>query len=176
MNSSSWHLLAIPFVCTMISGCIGVSVLTTTECESSVPICDYIYEKVAWGPNPRQQGSEPSPEPNYLLSKEEFISNWGEPTETIVLSDNEVTLVYKNPDVWCGVFAVWGLWPAPFIAPACESFDRITFKGNRATYLHFKRENKTALIFGAIMNANTPKTCPKPCPTQPENSTTDTKD
>lgn len=169
MCKSNRHLVILVLLSSVMAGCVGVSVLGVTECESSIPICDYNYSKTLWGPRQTPKGNG-LPEPNFLLSKDEFIRTWGEPSETIVLSDEEVTLVYKGPDVWCGVFVVYGLWPAPLIVPACETFDRITFKGNNASHLHFKRESKTSLIVGAIMVANVPTACPKPCPPLSEDS------
>ena len=88
----------------------------------------------------------------------------GVPSETITASEDEVTFIYKTVDIWCGAIPAWGV-AVPLIAPNCEGFDRITFKGSKATYIHFKRKNVAgigAIPFfagGALMG----KSCPVPC-------------
>lgn len=167
MLKPDWRILIIPLASSLIAGCMGVAVLATSECKSSVPICDYTYSKGEWGPKERAKANDP-PEANFLLSKDEFIARWGKPNETVVFSDDEVTLVYRDPDVWCGAVPVWVFIPAPAIAPTCEVFDRITFKGNRATYLHFKREDRAAAWVLPMPMGQLMKPCPKACPPQLE--------
>jgi len=161
-KSVGLRLLAALLLSQLTAGCIGVGVLAVNECESTVPICDYIYGPDFWGPE--MHAKDASSAPNYLLSKEEFLAVWGEPTETIVLSDDEVTLVYQRPDVWCGAIPVWVLIPAPLVSPNCKIFDRITFKGSKATHIHFQREDHTAAWIMPMPWVELLKSCPKPCP------------
>ena len=102
--------------------------------------------------------------PNTLPPKEYFLAEWGEPSETITVSEDEVTFVYKTVDIWCGV-GVGYVFPVPLMAPTCEGFDRITFKGSKATHIHFKRRDATflLLVFGGGIAAEKGKSCPIPC-------------
>lgn len=156
------RLLVALLLSQLTAGCIGVGVLAVIECESTVPICDYIYGPDFWGPE--LQTKDAPPMPNYLLSKQEFLAVWGEPTETIVLSDDEVTLVYQRPDVWCGAVPVWVVIPAPLVSPNCKIFDQITFKGNKATHIHFQRQDHADIWIMPLPAGKLLKSCPKPCP------------
>jgi hypothetical protein len=167
MDHFNWRLLIICVLSALMSGCIGIHVSAVNECETTVPMCDYEFSQGSWGPIERPK-TNTQPVPNYLLPKTEFIARWGEPTEVIVLSDNEVTLVYKRPDVWCGATAFWVIIPAPVMAPGCEIFDRITFKGERATHLHFQREDEARAFLLPAPWADSLKRCPKPCPPEIE--------
>ncbi len=171
MNKAEWRLLAISILPLLVTGCVGAGAIYVTECESSLPICNYTFTKEKWGPGPIPYDREgnPSQQPNYLPSKEEFLVAWGEPNETIVHSEDEVTLVYQSSNEWCGGVAVWVVVPAPLMLPVCETFDRITFKGSKATHLHFKRLNAAGFIAGyPVLDAEQPTTCPKPCSPQAE--------
>lgn len=162
-----WRFLIISVLSALMCGCIGAHVVGVNECESTVPICDYEFSNRSWGPVERPKANT-QPVPNYLLPKTEFIAAWGKPTEIIVLSDNEVTLVYKHPDVWCGATAYWVFVPAPVKAPVCEIFARITFKGERATHLHFQRQDEARVWVLPAPWAELMKRCPKPCPPEIE--------
>ena len=171
MRRLSFPMIAIALLSSLEAGCFGAVVAHMTECESSLPICDYWYSKEDWGPtNPDwgptyvSRGSNPPKTPNALLPKDEFLAEWGEPSETITVSEEEVTFVYKTVDIWCGV-GVGYVFPVPLMAPTCEGFDRITFKGSNATHIHFKRRDATflLLVFGGGIAAEKGKSCPIPC-------------
>jgi hypothetical protein len=171
MQKLSFPVVAIALVVSVTAGCFGGGFTYMTECESSLPICDYKFSKQEWGPT-ENSGKKNSPQiPNPLPSREEFLTEWGEPAETITVSDDEVTFIYKTVDIWCGVVPVWGV-PVPLVVPACEGFDRITFKGSKATHLHFKRMNSTYFVTIPMVAAGgeMPKTCPKPCPLKDQDS------
>jgi hypothetical protein len=155
MFRHNFHLLCVALLSTSVAGCFGVAVIHTTECRSDVPICGYFYEKDKWGP-------QSSPKPNPLPIKDDFIKIWGEPSETQSISENEVILVYKR-ELWCGVVPSWGVL-IPLVLPTCDGFDRITFKDNRATHIHFKRENLVGGYFLLTTGiGDKSKTCPVPC-------------
>jgi len=158
------QLLAVALASSMTVGCVGLFVAYPTECSSDLPICDYIYEKNKWGPTPRPFRSRTPSVPNRLLPKDSFISKWGEPTERIQVSDYEEILIYKF-DIWCGAVPIYIL-PVPLVAPACEGFDRITFKGDQATHIHFKRGNEGGFVLapGFIGPVGRERPCPTFCP------------
>ena len=69
-----------------------------TECKARLPLCDYKYSKEDWGPTGSAQTKGPVML-NALPPKEDFLAEWGEPSETITVSEDEVTFVYKTVDV-----------------------------------------------------------------------------
>ncbi len=157
-------LIAAILFSSLTSGCIGVGVVTPTECSADVPLNNYIYEKDKWGPiyKKKAAGEEESIEKNYLPPKDVFKQVWGEPDETIILSGDEVTFVY-NRKIWCGVIPAY-IVMLPLMLPTCDGFDRITFKSNDATHIHFKRENGYGAIFPVAVGGSVP------CPNQVEGS------
>lgn len=157
MQKLNLPLVAIALISSLTAGCFGGGLVSMRECESSVPLCDSKFTKRDWGPALQWI-------PNPLPSKSEFIQLWGPPAETIVESEEVVTLVYRNTDVWCGAVPMW-LFAVPLVAPACESFERITFKGEKATHLHFKRPSTKGLVVTPwFVYGSGEKDCPKPCP------------
>jgi hypothetical protein len=122
-----------------VSGCVGYIHVSPTECSADLPIIDYIYEKDKWGPINKSTMTI-----NELASKNEFIKEWGEPDEIIRIADDEITLVY-NRKIWCGSVPVY-IIPAPLVLPTCDGFDRITFKGDTATHIHFKRSDASGIV------------------------------
>jgi len=147
----------------LLAGCFGGGVFTAKECESAVPLCDYNYMPDKWGPIEGKKGEEP--QPNFLPAKDEFLRIWGEPTESIRLSEDEVTFVYKHQGEWCGAAAFWVVIPVPLMLLACDAFDRITFKGEHATRVHFRRIDSAGAFIGpGIGGSGWINPCPKPCP------------
>ena len=144
MRRLSFPTIAIALLSSLEAGCFGGGVTYMTECKSSLPICDYRYSKEDWGPIRYSWGGDPPKIPNALPPKDEFLAEWGEPSETITVSEDEVTLIYKTEDIWCGAVVAWYVG-VPLIAPICEGFDRITFQGSKATYIHFKRKNEAGI-------------------------------
>jgi len=164
MRMPNFSTLGIALLSSVTAGCFGGGVVYMTECESSVPICNYKYSKEEWGPTENFGKMDYPQVPNCLPLKENFLAEWGRPSDTIMVSEDEVTFVYKTVDIWCGVVPTWGV-PVPLVVPACEGFDRITFKGDKATYLQFKRVNKTGFATIPMLWAGgkMPNPCPKPC-------------
>jgi hypothetical protein len=164
MRRLSFPTIAIALLSSLEAGCFGGAVIYMTECESSLPICNYKYSKENWGSTENANIKNPPKVPNFLPSKDEFLAEWGVPSETITASEDEVTLIYKTVDIWCGVVPAWGV-AVPLMAPSCEGFDRITFKGSKATYIHFKRRNGAGImgIFMGPGGASMGKSCPIPC-------------
>ena len=164
MRRLSFPTTAIALLSSLVAGCFGGGAVYMTECESSLPICDYNYTKENWGPTENAKLKNPPKILNTLPPKEYFLAEWGEPSETITVSEEEVTFVYKTVDIWCGV-GVGYVFPVPLMAPTCEGFDRITFKGSKATHIHFKRRDATflLLVFGGGVAAEKGKSCPIPC-------------
>lgn len=163
MQCVLFRTIAIALLSSLEAGCFGGVALYMTECKSSLPICDYKYSKEDWGATENAKIKNPPKIPNFLPSKEDFLAEWGMPSETIRVSEDEVTFVYKTVDIWCGVVPAWGV-AVPLIAPNCDGFDRITFKGSKATNIHFKRRNVAGV--GGIMvfgGASMGESCPIPC-------------
>ena len=166
MLKPDWRILLIPLASSLTAGCMGVAVLATSECKSSVPICDYTYSKGEWGPKERAKANDP-PEANFLLSKDEFIAPGENRTKQSFCQTMRLRWFIETRTFGAGL-PVWVFIPAPAIAPTCEVFDRITFKGNRATYLHFKREDRAAAWVLPMPMGQLLKPCPKACPPQLE--------
>lgn len=145
------HLLVVTFLTLLASGCVGYVHVSPTECSADLPIVDYVYDKDNWGPINRNMMKIVK-----LPAKNDFIREWGEPDETIKVSDDETTLVYKRK-IWCGSVPVY-IIPAPFVLPACEGFDKITFKGDTATHIHFKRADASGMVFPYTAGGR--KACP----------------
>lgn len=145
------HLFAITLLLSLVSGCIGYIHVSPTECSADLPIVDYVYEKDNWGPINKNTMTI-----NKLPEKDEFIKRWGEPDELVKISDDEITLVYQRK-IWCGGVPVYIL-PAPLVLPTCEGFDRITFKGDKATHIHFKRADASGIVFPFL--AGDSRSCP----------------
>ena len=160
MQRVSFRTIAITLLSSLAAGCIGGGAVYMTECKARLPLCDYMYTKEDWGPTGSAQ-TKGSIMLNALPPKEYFLAEWGEPSETITVSEDEVTFVYKTVE-WCGVGAAY-VFPVPLMAPTCEGFDRITFKGSKATHIHFKRRNETGFLFGPGVAAEKEKSCPIPC-------------
>jgi len=161
MGKINFFLIFAIFLSSLTSGCIGVAVVTPTECSADVPLNNYIYEKDKWGPIYKEKPAEGElVEKNYLPPKDVFKRMWGEPDETIILNENEVTFVY-NRKIWCGAVPAYIIM-LPLILPTCDGFDRITFKGNDATHIHFKREDGYGAIFPVSVGGSVP------CPNQTE--------
>jgi hypothetical protein len=160
MRRLSFPTIAIALLSSLEAGCIGGGAVYMTECKARLPLCDYMYTKEDWGPTGSAQ-TKGSIMLNTLPPKEYFLAEWGEPSETITVSEGEVTFVYKTVE-WCGVGAAY-VFPVPLMAPTCEGFDRITFKGSKATHIHFKRRNETFVLFGPGVAAEKGKSCPIPC-------------
>lgn len=139
MVKSILHLFAISLLSSLVSGCVGYVHVSPTECSSDLPIIDYIYEKDKWGPINKSTMTI-----NKLPSKDEFIKEWGEPDETIRTTDDIVTLIY-NRKIWCGSVPVF-IIPVPLVLPTCDGFERITFKGDTATHIHFKRADASGIV------------------------------
>lgn len=152
MIKSILHLFAITLLSSLVSGCVGYVHVSPTECSADLPIIDYIYEKDNWGPVNKSTMTV-----NKLASKNEFIKEWGEPDEIIRITDDETTLVY-NRKIWCGAIPAY-IIPAPLVLPACDGFDRITFKGDTATHIHFKRADMSGIVFPSVAQAS--KACPQ---------------
>lgn len=140
MIKSILHLFAITLLPLLMSGCFGYFHVSPTECSADLPIIDYIYEKDKWGPKYTNTMTI-----NTLALKNEFIQEWGEPDEIIRITDDETTLVYNKKNIWCGAVPVY-LVPAPLVLPICDEFDKITFKGDTATHIHFKRVDTSGLL------------------------------
>ncbi|MBP5998227.1 MAG: hypothetical protein KA535_09765 [Azonexus sp.] len=163
MRRLSFPTIAIALLSSLEAGCFGGVVMYMTECKSSLPICDYKYSKEDWGPTENAKIKNPPKIPNTLPPKDEFLAEWGVPSEIITVSEDEVTLIYKTVDIWCGVIPAWGV-AVPLIAPTCEGFDRITFKGNKAIYIHFKRRNVAGIAAAvSAVGASMGESCPIPC-------------
>lgn len=134
------NFLVIALLILLAPGCVGYIHVSPTECSTDLPIADYIYNKDNWGPiNKNMMKITKFPAMN------DFIREWGEPDETIKTSNDETTLVY-NRKIWCGSVPVY-IIPAPLVLPACDGFDRITFKGETATHIHFKRADASGMVF-----------------------------
>ncbi|NJD25906.1 MAG: hypothetical protein FIB06_10930 [Betaproteobacteria bacterium] len=150
----------------LLSGCLGLAAVYPTECVSSVPICSYSYDKQKIGPwDPKRKAAEGSKIPVFLPEKERFIEEWGTPDERIALSEDEEILVYKDT-IWCGIVPIYIL-PVPLVAPACDGFHRITFKGKTATSIHFRTVAMGGLVIfwpGAGGPVDGQIRCPQPCP------------
>jgi hypothetical protein len=136
-------------------GCFGVAIFTPTECSSDIPLINYTYQKDKWGPIYKKDKNTPDAE-NFLPSKDDFIRIWGVPDETETISEDELILTYKSK-IWCGVVPAY-IIPAPLILPTCDGFDQITFKGDMATHIHFKRADGYGLLFPFVAGGATP--CP----------------
>lgn len=162
MRRLSFRLIIALLFSSLTSGCIGFGVVTPTECRADIPLNNYIYEKDKWGPLPKEMTSEQDEfsEKNYLPEKDVFRQIWGEPDEIIHLSEDEETFVYKRK-IWCGAIPAY-IVMLPLILPTCEGFDRITFKGNAAKHIHFRREDGYGFIFPAAAGGSIP------CPNQTE--------
>ncbi|NJC87784.1 MAG: hypothetical protein FIB02_04515 [Desulfuromonas sp.] len=147
-NERCLLILVILISTLLLSGCIGLQAFYTTECSADLPIKNYIYNKdnQLWGSNHKREDFKV----DTILTipdKDDFIREWGEPDEIIIISQNEETLVY-NYDLWCGVMPALAIG-VPFVFPVCDGFDRITFKNNVATHVHFKRFNYSGAYFTA---------------------------
>lgn len=156
-----FYPIAVIVLLSLTSGCIGVAVVTPTECSSDIPLINYTYEKNKWGPIYKKDKAAPDVE-NFLPSKDDFIRAWGTPDETVSISDDELILSY-NSKIWCGVVPAY-IIAAPLVLPTCDGFDRITFKGNMATHIHFKREDGYGIILPLVVGGS------KPCPNETEAS------
>jgi len=176
MIKSILHFFTITLLSSLVSGCIGYVHVSPTECSADLPIIDYIYEKDKWGPTNkstmtiselaskdefikewRRIINKNTMTINTLASKNEFIKEWGEPDETIQITDDETILVY-NRKIWCGSVPIYMMIPAPLVLPTCDGFDRITFKGDTATHIHFKRSDASGFVFPGP--AGGPRACP----------------
>jgi hypothetical protein len=151
MIKPTLYLFAITLLSSLVSGCVGYVHVTPTECSADLPIVDYIYEKDKWGPINRNIMTSTT-----LPDKDDFIKEWGEPDETIKVSDDETTLVYKRK-IWCGSVPAY-IIPVPLVLPTCDGFDRITFKGDTATHIHFKRSDSSGIMFP--IGAEGSRACP----------------
>lgn len=65
--------------------------------------------------------------------KDLFLSEWGKPDEVISVDKNEEIWAYYKKNQWCGM-----ILPLPLLFKVCDEFDRITFKGDKATMRHAK--------------------------------------
>ena len=88
-------------------------------------------------------GMTPAEKPKYS-TKKEFLKEWGKPDSINHTADNEEIWEYKR-NVWCGV-TPFVFVPVPFMLPACDGFDRITFKGDESIRLHTRRSTTGGFI------------------------------
>ena len=117
-----------------LSGCIGLIVASTADCENETPITG-IHDIFLI--NSPAKGS----------TKAEFLKDWGKPDEIISTSENEETWIYKRK-LWCGAIPVFML-PVPLLLPMCDGFDRIEFQGNETKSLHTRHTVLAGLVIGA---------------------------
>jgi len=158
-NRHNIHLAAVLFLPLLASGCIGLGVIGPHECQSDVPLINYTYNKDKWGPKYKSKDAVDTF--NYLQTKDEFIKSWGTPDKILYTSDNEMTLEYIR-NSWCGIMPAF-IVIVPLILPVCDGFDRITFKGDNATHIHFKRTDGFGIIFPFLVSGSLP------CPGQASN-------
>ncbi|MGD9969371.1 MAG: hypothetical protein AB7S65_02870 [Sulfuricurvum sp.] len=159
MIKSIFHLFTMTLLSSLVSGCVGYVHVSPTECSADLPIIDYIYEKDNWGPTKLNHTMMI----NTLALKNEFIHEWGEPDEIIRINDDETILVYNKKKIWCGAVPVY-LIPVPLVLPACDGFDRITFKGDTANHVHFKRADMSGIVLLYGGGAQDSKPCPQTKP------------
>ena len=58
MRRLSFPTIAIALLSSLEAGCFGGGAVYMTECESSLPICDYKYTKEDWGPTENAKTKE----------------------------------------------------------------------------------------------------------------------
>ena len=117
-----------------LSGCIGLIVASTADCENETPITG-VHDIFLI--NSPAKGS----------TKAEFLKDWGKPDEIISTSENEETWIYKRK-LWCGAIPVFML-PVPLLLPMCDGFDRIEFQGNETKSLHTRHTVLAGFVIGA---------------------------
>lgn len=143
----------VSFVTLALSGCVGLVVQTPEECKNETP---YTAVHNIWGGELR---------PPRSATKDEFLDKWGKPDEIISSSENIETWIYSRK-LWCGVIPVFFL-PVPLMLPACDGFDRIEFKGNKAMRLHTRHSVAAGLVIGYGGSGGTDPVCRFPLPTVP---------
>lgn len=131
------------------AGCFGSLISAPQECSFDLPVPFYKFTMKEWGP-------DKNVDKLYLPEKKRFLELWGKPDEIITISDEKEVYVY-NRKIVCGVTLAY-LLPIPLVSENCDGFDHITFKGNVATHIHFKRSNSYGAIFPIMSEVK--KTCP----------------
>ena len=131
------------------AGCFGGLVSAPKECNFDLPVHFYKFTRTEWGPDKNVDNL-------YIPEKNIFLDLWGKPDEIITISDEEEVYVY-NRKIVCGVTFAYVLL-VPLVSENCDGFDRITFKGDVATHIHFKRSDSYGAIFPIMGGLK--KTCP----------------
>ena len=162
-----------------LSGCLGLIINTTAECESETPHPDiHDIMKIS-----QENSTVLTPkfwiiDPKAKFTKDDFLNEWGQPDKIIKRSEFDETWIY-NRNLWCGVVPVLIL-PIPLILPICDGFDKIDFEGNIATRLDTKHivSNGGVLFIGyplgftAIESAGKDPVCQYPLPAKDNSSET----
>jgi len=143
----------VSFVALALPGCVGLVVQTPEECKNETP---YTAVHNIW---------EGELRPPRSATKDEFLHKWGKPDEIISSPENMETWIYTRK-LWCGVIPVFFL-PVPLMLPACDGFDRIEFKDNKAMRLHTRHSVAAGLVIGFGGWGGTDPVCRFPLPTVP---------
>lgn len=131
--------VAILFI-SMLQGCFGAQEIVPKECKEELPLTNYIYTKDQWGRCSEQISSHYLPPcRDHLITKENLLSDWGKPDRIAQNEDGSETWIYEHT-IWCGtIVAIPAPLIVPLLLPVCHGFDHITFQGETALRIHFRR-------------------------------------
>jgi hypothetical protein len=121
-----------------MSGC-GLVVFYPDECIDETPTTS--AHDLTW-----------SREKPAVLTKTEFLKDWGRPDRIDVTSENMETWTY-NRHLWCGIMPVF-LLPVPLLLPVCDGFDRIEFQGDTAERMHIRRILSSGVVLPVVTSGD----------------------
>jgi len=107
----------------------------TVDVEKPVPLTD--QQKGAVSGDFNRWACESQSTSFTPLSKDHFLSAWGEPKEKIVTVTGE-TWIYRETGRWCGLWLAV-IIPIPFVLPVCETFDYVYFEQDVALRIKSRR-------------------------------------